>query len=426
LAVQGSGSFSRDFSRFFSGVTLAATSIMAFLRSGRSALRLGLVLQLLATVAEVAACGSSSSTGAVDASAPGPTTNDASMTGDGDADDAADAAATDSDTPDSSSDAGSDAQPVYDGATVEAGALTACRTTGTGAFSVPGTTCFNLTPVDVGEPAAGVNATAQQYAIRPGTTAAAPTTLLLFLIGSGGEPVDALRPGPAENVYGAAVTGGNAVLGLAYDNTQSINDDCGDTDACYFATRQSVILGTTEPGSALTVTADEGIVDRTARTLRYLAASDPSGGWGAFLTTLDPAAPATQAIAWGNVIVSGHSQGGGHAAAIGKLFAVKRVVQLSSTCDAVHGVPASWTDGSTGTWVTAPHGFLGFAAPTTITAGGATGDTTCTFHAAIWANLGMAAANRMDDAATCGVTGDTHGQSLTCVDNYPAWVQLYE
>ena len=28
--------------------------------------------------------------------------------------------------------------------------------------------------------------------------------------------------------------------------------------------------------------------------------------------------------------------------------------------------------------------------------------------------------------AICGDTGDTHGASLGCVDNYPAWLALIE
>jgi hypothetical protein len=328
---------------------------------------------------------------------------------------------------DASSDAGATTDAPYDGATVEAGVLAPCPTTGTGAFVVSGTSCFNYTAVDVGEPHDGVNATAENYAIRPGTGAAAPSKLALMLVGSGGVPVDMIHTDPTKNVFGAAVSDGDAVIGLAYSNATEVGVLCGNNDACYFPTRESVILGVTEPGSALTVSTGEGIVDRLARSLRYLDASDPSGGWGAFLTTLDPSADPTTAIAWTKMIATGHSQGGGHAAAIGKLFPVAKVVQLSSVCDAANNMPASWTSGTSGTWASDPTQFWGLAAPTIFSDGGISGgDKICPFHAADWRNLGMIASHQDDDAAVCGNTGDTHGDSLSCVDNYPAWLSLYQ
>ena len=184
-----------------------------------------------------------------------------------------------------------------------------------------------------------------------------------------------------------------------------------------------------ETNAAFVATLDESIVDRTAKALRYLAAGGPSGGWASFLTSIVPEADPASSIAWSKIMVAGRSQGGGHAAAIGKLFSVARVVQLSSTCDSVGATPATWTDGAAGTWMTDPATFRGFAAPTTKVDGGLVGDTTCPAHAADWANLGMLAANRMDDAGTCGndgTTSSTHGASLGCVDNYPVWLTLFK
>ena len=39
---------------------------------------------------------------------------------------------------------------------------------------------------------------------------------------------------------------------------------------------------------------------------------------------------------------------------------------------------------------------------------------------------GAHSCNRHDDAATCGATGDTHGASVKCAQNYPAWQALLQ
>ncbi len=325
-------------------------------------------------------------------------------------------------------DAGSPSD-AYDGSdagfpAIDASALTPCPTTGAGAFAVTGVTCFNATPAAIGATATGENATVPHYAIRP--SAAAPATLVLFLVGSGGKPSGVVRTDPTVNLYAAAAAAGRAVLGLAYKNDASLGSLCKRADACYFPSRKSIILGGSEPGSAIDVTPDESVVDRTARALRFLAAGDPGGGWGDFLTTRDPGADPTAAIAWPKILVAGHSQGGGHAAAIAKLFPVARVVQLSSTCDGTTGGAAvSWTNGAAGPWATDPAQFYGFAATSTLAPDG-TGDTTCPYHTLNWANLGMLPSRQNDAAALCGATGDTHSASLQCKDNYPAWLQLFQ
>lgn len=290
-------------------------------------------------------------------------------------------------------------------------------------FAAPDMTCLTFTAVESGLSAAGANATDAEIAVRPATH---DGKLVLFLAGSGGSPSGAFRASARKNLYAAAAADGHAALGVTYANDAAIGAVCYGNDACFFPTRQSVILGKKETGSALDVTLDEGIVGRAAAALRTLAARDPAGGWGAFLGPGDPGSSPATALAWSKILVVGHSQGGGHAAAIGKLVPVARVVQLSSTCDGVGTVAASWTNGAVGTWASPPSQFRGLAAPTVVTGDGTTGDTTCPLHAANWANLGMLPANRHDDAATCGAQGNTHGASIGCVDNYPTWVALLQ
>ena len=285
-----------------------------------------------------------------------------------------------------------------------------------------GASCFNFTPVDTGEPPTGENATLPHYAIRPATPA---PQLVLFLVGSGGHPSGPLQAGPATNFYAAAVAAGHAVFAVSYKNAASIGSICKQDDSCFLPTRESLLLGTKEPGAQLTATLDESVIDRTARALRYLAAGDPAGNWGAYLTSLDPSVPAAQAIDWTKIITAGHSQGGGHAAVLGKLFPVARTVMLSSPCDNTAGVPATWTDGTDGMWASDPTMFYGLAAPTTTSDDGSlSGDTTCPYHSQNWTHLGLKKNHRDNFAELCGQTGDTHDASLKCPDNYPTWLSF--
>ena len=237
-------------------------------------------------------------------------------------------------------------------------------------------------------------------------------------------------PDPAQNFYAAAVSLGYAVLGVSYASNTSVGSLCKGTDPCFFATRKSIILGVPEVGAAAavaTIAKDESIVERVVLALAYLEARDPSHGWGTFLASHDSSLPPQERIRWSKVTVAGHSQGGGHAAALGKLFPVARAIQLSSTCDNVNGTPASWTAASNGPWASAPSQFYGLAAPTTFANGALTvGDITCPYHAASWQNEGMIPSHQNDAAASCGQAGDTHNVSAGCTQNYPAWQAMLQ
>jgi hypothetical protein len=351
------------------------------------------------------------------ASATGCSGSTTSVTGDGGSVDldaqAGDAASTTA--ADANADAGDADGPVL-------AALGPCPTTGRGAITPVGA-CYTLTPQQVGASPDGENAAVPQYALEP--AAVAKGALVVQLNGSGGSPAGQVA-GPVRNIYNAYAAAGYHVVGLSYRSDKAIGLLCAGNDACFEPTRRSLVLGMLTLGAGTdlaTLRFDEGIVYRLQALLAALAAEKPGAGWDQFLK---PGADAASRVAWDKIVASGHSQGGGHAAMLGKLFALRGVVQLSSTCDSVQGTPASWTSAA-GYWATSPHDkFVGFAAPTTFGPGGAPtgGDTTCGFHAAVWQNLGMAAANMHDDAALCGATGDTHGASIGCVDNYPRWGTL--
>lgn len=302
--------------------------------------------------------------------------------------------------------------------------LARCPTSGPGAL-VTGGTCSVFTPAAAGADPAGQNATRPNYAVEP---AGAPSgQLVLILNGSGGSPGQLVLD-PARNLLNAAAESGHHVLAVAYRSDQAVALLCAGRPDCFGPTRNTLITGAYTSGadsSLADIRADEGIVSRLTAALRALADARPGSGWASFLSS-PPGGGAPERIAWERIIVSGHSQGGGHAAYLAKLYPVMRVVQFSSTCDAPGGTPAPWTAADSG-WATSPaSAFFGFSAPTLFTAGLPTaGDLNCPYHLAVWNHLGMDPSRQQDDATVCAGIGP-HGASILCSVNYPRWVALFE
>ena len=303
-------------------------------------------------------------------------------------------------------------------------AMQSCPTSGPGAVTGAGP-CWVFSPASAGASPLGQNASRLNYALEPPGTARG--TLVVLLNGSGASPsqlmIDASR-----NLFASALESGNHVLAVAYRSDVAVLTMCGSTRPdCYGASRSTLLTGVFAPGadnSLADIRADEGIIARIDQALRHLVTARPQAGWDAFIRSGMATAPADR-IAWQRIIASGHSQGGGHAAYLGKLFSVIRVVQFSSTCDAPAGVPAPWTAADTG-WSTAPAAaFFGFSAPTVFTDGVPTaGDLNCPYHLAVWQNLGMPASQQADDAAACAGI-DPHVAPIFCGSNYPRWVALF-
>jgi len=292
--------------------------------------------------------------------------------------------------------------------------LRPCPTTGKGA--VAGDACFLLTPAESGLPPGGVNATVDQYALRP--TSGARGKLVVFFNGSGGSPLAGARGSATANFYATARAAGLHVVALSYRSDDAIGVLCKGDDACFLPTRRTVMTGVFESGAAPSlagIAVHEGALARLHAALTTLAARDPSGGWGAFV---DPsAAKPVDRVKWSLVIAAGHSQGGGHAALVGKMFAIDRVVALSSPCDQTATGPASWLDVGKTPYATSPAAaFHGLGAP---------GDPICAGYPAIWESLGLAAARRHADATICAGSA-AHGASLECVENAPTWTKMLE
>jgi len=310
---------------------------------------------------------------------------------------------------------GADGRPVLGG----------CPTQGAGAIVAPGR-CLVFTPIEAGASSLGDNANETEYALEP--VAPSRGALVVHFNGSFGSPAGQIAD-PQLNFYNAAAQAGFHVLALAYRSNMVIGIQCSNNASCFGPTRKTIVLGTYEPGAATSLTnmrADESIVERLDAALRLLVAAQPGSGWDQFLADR-LASTAAQRVAWGKVIATGHSQGGGHAAYLAQLFPLRWVVQLSSTCDAVGATPAPWTSASA-TWATSPAtSLVGFAAPTVFTNGIPTGgDTTCPRHLAVWQSMGLDPSRQHDDAAVCNATGDTHSASIGCTANFAAWGTLFQ
>lgn len=309
-------------------------------------------------------------------------------------------------------DAGSDAGAPVDASSAP---LRRCPTAGRGALE--GDHCFVLTPVETGLPATGANAENDHYALRP--TGAARGQLLLFFNGSGGSPRGVIAS-PTTSFYSVARAQGLHVLGLSYRSDDAVGTLCAtatDRDACFLATRTTLLTGDYQTGAAPSLRAiarHEGVYVRALAALVALSRRDPSGGWDAFF---DPAMIATPqaSIRWSRVIAAGHSQGGGHAALLGRRHALARVIALASPCDRDGAAPAAWLLND-GTWATDPSTrFFGLGAP---------GDLICPAYPAAWESLRMAPAARMTDAVVCGE--GAHGAPIACVENAGRWERLLQ
>jgi hypothetical protein len=147
--------------------------------------------------------------------------------------------------------------------------------------------------------------------------------LLLFLPGTGGVP------SAASQLLRLAALNCLHVISLSYPNETAVFDDCVRERAepdCYAAWRLEKIDGLTR-SAKIRVTPQNSIESRLLKLLQYLAGRYPSDGWGSFLED--------RGMNWDNITVSGHSQGGGEAAMLGKIHSVARVAMFGSVTDAV-------------------------------------------------------------------------------------------
>jgi pimeloyl-ACP methyl ester carboxylesterase len=146
---------------------------------------------------------------------------------------------------------------------------------------------------------------------------------------------------------------GYHTINLSYPNSWTIGSLCRHhTDpGCLEKVRLEIISGR-GCSDVLGVGRPNSIENRLVKLLEYLDLRYPQQEWGQYLDGTLPK--------WGQIIVTGHSQGGGHAALLGKQHRVARVVMLAAPAD------FSWILGESAPWLSV-HGqtpserYYGFA-----------------------------------------------------------------
>jgi hypothetical protein len=145
--------------------------------------------------------------------------------------------------------------------------------------------------------------------------------LLVFLPGTGGRPNE--NSGFAET----ASRLGFHVISLMYPDNIASQKRCSnspDPDS-YIKFRMAIIHGG-EIGPHRTISPADSIESRLAHLLGYLNTKQPEQNWGQFIAT-------NGAIQWDKIVISGSSQGGGHAFMISKYHKVARVIMFASPKD---------------------------------------------------------------------------------------------
>ncbi len=154
--------------------------------------------------------------------------------------------------------------------------------------------------------------------------------LLLFVVGTRGKATGSL---PIDSAF---ARWGYHVIALDYeDNVVAVTCAHSLQRSCFGDYRDAIVTGA--PVSAkIRVDKANSILNRFQKLLVYLVKNDPDGGWDEFVSGGQPV--------WSRIAVAGHSQGAGHAAYIGKLFKVDRVLMFSGPQDYMDNLdaPAPW------------------------------------------------------------------------------------
>ncbi len=161
-------------------------------------------------------------------------------------------------------------------------------------------------------------------------TQATPPRLLLFLAGTRARTESSLGLDTAFSHWGFHA------ISLDYENNVVAVSCAHSADiSCFDRYRQTIIRGAAG-SEKIQVDAANSILNRFEKLLVYLVKHDPTGGWDDFVANGKPI--------WSRIVVAGHSQGSGHAAYLGKMFAVDRVLMFSGPQDYLDDLhePAPW------------------------------------------------------------------------------------
>ncbi|MEK7725285.1 MAG: hypothetical protein AAB336_13105, partial [Acidobacteriota bacterium] len=161
----------------------------------------------------------------------------------------------------------------------------------------------------------------------------APTKnkLVVFIPGTNGNGMGAKR------FSSAAAEEGFHVVSLSYPTSIAATICHSQMDEnCFENFRREIIEGK-DLSNLIEVNRANSIENRLHKLLLFLKKNNENEGWGKFLTE-------TGEINWESLILSGQSQGGGHAPLMAKFHRVSRVIMVSSPkdWDRKNNKPAKW------------------------------------------------------------------------------------
>lgn len=153
------------------------------------------------------------------------------------------------------------------------------------------------------------------------TSAAPEGDLFVFMPGSRGKPAD------TRLIFQQAATLGFRAIGLMYPNAFPLYSLCSAANPdpnCHEKVRREIVTGV-DASELIAVSRADSIESRLRKLLQHLAATYPTEGWDAWLVAGEPN--------WRRIRLAGWSQGGGHAAFIGKSRELAGVIGFSSPQD---------------------------------------------------------------------------------------------
>ena len=216
----------------------------------------------------------------------------------------------------------------------------AVQATDLASSSVAGLTRYLVLPSDTD---AAISKWNRDHVVYLNESQPTPNRLLIHLSGSYGQPAN------SQMYLQSAASSGVYAIGLHYPNNWTVGSMCSgqrSTSRCFTNLRQEIITGE-DTSSLINVDVRNSIINRIQLLLTYLSQNQPDQGWDQFLDGDGPK--------WDSIVISGHSQGGGHAAFIGQVYQTARVVLLASPDDIYSdGTPASWQTPGTLTPITGP------------------------------------------------------------------------
>ena len=155
--------------------------------------------------------------------------------------------------------------------------------------------------------------------------------LLLFMGGSFSTPKN------YDRVCDHAASLGFDVISLSYFNNVAAAPLGSSSDPFIFDNYRDEICFGNQVSNAVDVDVLNAINSRTVNLLQYLNLEYPNQNWKQYLTS-------SNTLIWEKIIVSGHSQGSGHACFLGKQNSVNKVIMFSGPNDysTFFNEPANW------------------------------------------------------------------------------------